>query len=240
MHIIAFENLLILFIPVALIVWILWKWSAGAKDAMIGLGRMVLQLVLIGYVLMFLFDAENPWIVLGVLTVMMLFASWIALRTYKSHRVELYGWALLAVMLGGGSTLFLVVIVVVRPDPLFAPRFVIPLAGMIFAAAMNSISLAIDRTISEMAAGKAFANARQVAYRAALIPIVNALFAVGLVSLPGMMTGQILSGVEPLIAVRYQIMVMAMMLSSAGLSAAAFLWLAQKRIVASVEQADDK
>lgn len=66
-------------------------------------------------------------------------------------------------------------------------------------------------------------QARRIALNAALIPITNSLFAVGLVSLPGMMTGQILSGVSPLIAARYQIMVMCMIFGAAGISAAIFL-----------------
>jgi putative ABC transport system permease protein len=68
-----------------------------------------------------------------------------------------------------------------------------------------------------------YTKARGIAMRAALIPITNSLFAVGLVSLPGMMTGQILSGISPIIAIRYQIMVMCMIFSAVGLSSAIFL-----------------
>jgi putative ABC transport system permease protein len=71
-------------------------------------------------------------------------------------------------------------------------------------------------------------NIRSVAFNASLIPTLNSLFAVGLVSLPGMMTGQILSGVAPAIAVKYQIVVMVMIFSSAGLSTAIFLYLSRK------------
>ena len=88
---------------------------------------------------------------------------------------------------------------------------VIPLAGMIYANAMNAVSLGAERYESELEHGEVTARSR--AFRSALIPQVNAFLAVGLVSLPGMMTGQILSGVDPLIAVRYQMMVMAMVLA---------------------------
>ena len=100
----------------------------------------------------------------------------------------------------------------------------IPLAGMVFANAMYSVSLAAERYYSERTEGFNAVTARNKAMQAALIPVINALFAVGLVSLPGMMTGQILSGVSPLIAVRYQIMVMLMIFSSAGISTALFLY----------------
>ena len=76
-----------------------------------------------------------------------------------------------------------------------------------------------------MRRGDDYTTARDTAMQTALIPIINSLFAVGLVSLPGMMTGQILSGVSPLIAVRYQIMVMAMIFGASGIATAVFLLL---------------
>lgn len=108
-------------------------------------------------------------------------------------------------------------------SPWWESRYIVPLAGMIFAASMNSISLATERLEADLDRGDAFDEARGAAFKAALIPITNSLFAVGLVSLPGMMTGQILSGTSPLIAARYQMMVMCMMFAAAGLSAAVYL-----------------
>jgi putative ABC transport system permease protein len=99
---------------------------------------------------------------------------------------------------------------------------------MIFANAMNSVSLAADRLVAELDRDGQYERARNIAFRSSLIPITNSLFAVGLVSLPGMMTGQILSGVSPLIAARYQIMVMCMVFGAAGISAACFLTLARR------------
>jgi len=111
----------------------------------------------------------------------------------------------------------------------FEPSFVVPLAGMIFANAMNTVSLAAERFESELSRGADTAEARRTALDASLIPQINGLLAVGLVSLPGMMTGQILSGVEPLIAVRYQIMVMCMVFGAGGLGAIAYLTLRPMR-----------
>tara|TARA_B100000029_G_C17550720_1_gene950023 strand:- start:537 stop:872 length:336 start_codon:yes stop_codon:yes gene_type:complete len=104
----------------------------------------------------------------------------------------------------------------------------IPIAGMIFASSMNGISLAAERLNAELDRGVNYNIARGIALKASLIPITNSLFAVGLVSLPGMMTGQILSGISPLIAVRYQIMVMCMIFGSVGLSSFLFLVLIKK------------
>lgn len=198
---------------------------------------MVAQLVLIGYVLVYIFEAEVPWIVLAVMGVMVVAASWIALRTNPRLRPTLYRDAFVAVLVGGGLTVALITQVVLTLDPWYEPSFMIPLAGMIFAAAMNAVSLSAERILAELRRGTPFVDARRIAMQAGLIPIVNTLFAVGLVSLPGFMTGQILSGVSPLVAVRYQIMVMCMVFGASGLSAALFITLLHRRadLVSPVE-----
>ena len=104
---------------------------------------------------------------------------------------------------------------------------------MYFANTMNSISLAAERYHSELNNDKTADKARLTAFHAAMIPQINGLLAVGVVALPGMMTGQILSGVSPLIAVRYQIMIMAMILGTAGIGAAMMLWLLTRRKISN-------
>jgi putative ABC transport system permease protein len=156
----------------------------------------------------------------------MLFASGlIALRTVKVSKKTLYLKSILAISVSGGLILILITQIVLGLKPWYLPSYMIPLAGMIFANAMNSVSIAVERLEAEIERGLPYTKARNVALQAALIPITNSLFAVGLVSLPGMMTGQILSGVSPFIAARYQIMVMCMVYGSAGISAALFLHL---------------
>lgn len=117
-------------------------------------------------------------------------------------------------------------------EPWYLPRYVVPLAGMVFANAMTSVSLAAERLYAELGHGLQWEQARLAAYQAAMIPVINALFAVGLVSLPGMMTGQILSGVSPLVAARYQIMVMCMIFAASGISTAIFLVIGRRRLQA--------
>jgi len=112
-------------------------------------------------------------------------------------------------------------------SPWYSPQYIVPLAGMIFASSMNSVSLAAERLYAELERGVLYQEAKRIAFQASLIPVVNSLLAVGLVSIPGMMTGQILSDVSPLIAARYQIMVMCMVFGAAGISAACFLVLAR-------------
>jgi putative ABC transport system permease protein len=222
-QIISIPNLLVAFVPVLVVLLILWRWRLGLKTSLWAVSRMVMQLVLVGYVLTYIFESDNAWIVVGVLAVMLFSSSWIALRTLSERRMELLFKALMAILVGGVSVLLLISQGVLMLDPWYLPQYLIPLAGMIFANAMNCVSLAGERLSAEIEGGMAYSEARNTAMRAALIPITNSLFAVGLVSLPGMMTGQILSGVSPLIAVRYQIMVMCMAFGSAGISVGMFL-----------------
>lgn len=217
-------NLALSFLPVALVVALMYRWALGGGTALWSNVRMVVQLLAIGYVLTYIFRAEQPWIVLAVLAMMLTVSSWITLRPVHPRPPGLYWKILAAISLGGVSTLALITGLVLDPDPWFAPHLVIPLAGMIFANSMNTVSVAAERFSSERA-NAAYEEARRRAMNAAMIPVINSMFAVGLVSLPGMMTGQILSGVSPLIAVRYQVMVMAMIFGSAGISAACYLWL---------------
>ncbi|WP_417449314.1 ABC transporter permease [Kordiimonas sp.] len=226
---ISLTGLMLAFVPVVFVMLILLRWTTVGYETLYAFGRMLLQLTVIGYVLVYIFAASHPAVVLAVLGFMMLVASWVALRASSLPRSQLYLFSLASVALGGGSVLALVSQGVLALDPALEPRYVIPLAGMIFASSMNSISLAAERFEAEFKSKGDYASARGTALRASLIPITNSLFAVGLVSLPGMMTGQILSGVSPLIAARYQIMVMCMMFASAGLSASLFLLLMKSK-----------
>ncbi len=226
---IPLANLALAFIPVLVVVAILQRWRLNSLTTCYAVGRMLAQLALVGYVLTYIFESEHGLVVMGVLTMMLLIASWIALRGVGEKRTALYLKALSAITLGGGATLLLVTQCVMCADPWFEPRVTIPLAGMIFANAMNSVSLAAERFEAETANGVAYDAARRTALTASLLPITNTLFAVGLVSIPGMMTGQILSDVDPLVAARYQIMVMCMVFGSAGMSSACFLALLRPR-----------
>ncbi len=211
------------FIPALLALIIFYRWTAGVGNASYAVGRMLLQLLLIGYALAYIFETEHPVVVLGVLTVMLSAAAWISLNSIGKQRKDWLVKAALAIGVVGMAVLILVTQAVVAVEPWYAPNYVIPLAGMIFANTMNAVSLAAERFMSEREDGLAYEEARRKAFKAAMIPVVNSLFAVGLVSLPGMMTGQILSGVSPLIAARYQIVVMSMLFGAAGLSTAWFL-----------------
>ncbi|MEJ2416931.1 MAG: ABC transporter permease [Exilibacterium sp.] len=219
----SLTDLTIALIPVLLVVGILFKWSLSAHHAIYAIARMATQLLLIGYLLTYIFHSDSAAIVLAILAVMVFASSWIALSTLQAKRMALYKYALAAVAVGGGVSLITATQGVLNLDPWYRPQYMVPLAGMIFANAMNSVSLAAERFAAEVERGCDYPQARNTALQAALIPITNTLFAAGLVSFPGMMTGQILSGISPLVAVRYQVMIMCMAFASSGISAACFL-----------------
>ena len=222
---ISLSQLFISFIPVFIVILILWKWQLEAGKAVYAMFRMLAQLLLIGYVLVFIFSTDSSWLILGVLFLMIVASSLISLNTCQNKKQIHYIYAFVSILIGGGSSLLVIILWVLNLQPWYVPNYVIPLAGMVFANAMTSISIAIERYEAELSNGSAIDKAKISAFQASMIPVINSLFAVGLVSLPGMMTGQILSGVSPFIAARYQIMVMCMVFSSAGLTTACFLYL---------------
>ena len=226
--IITIAGLALAFIPVGFVILILYRWSMNMRSAVYAIARMLIQLVLIGYVLGFIFVAEQAWIIAGILTIMLLTASWIAIRPLHEQNAGIYVRTLVSIVVGSVPVLILVTQWVIDIHPWYQPRILIPLGGMIFASSMNTVSLAAERFAAEANNQLPYSDARRIAFQAALIPLINSLLAVGIVSLPGMMTGQILAGVSPLIAARYQIVVMCMLFGSSGISAACYLLAARK------------
>lgn len=218
-------NLAYSFIPVAVVLIILLVWRLKTAHALYAIVRMLIQLLLIGYFLNTIFATESAQTTLLILAVMLIFASWIALDSVQKYRKKLFVKAVLSILLSCGFTLSFVILATLELQPWYQPRYIIPLGGMILAGTMNSVSLAAERYYSEITNHNNITLARNTAFNASLIPTINVLFAVGLVSLPGMMTGQILSGISPFIAARYQIMVMCMIFASTGISSAIFLTL---------------
>lgn len=223
MHTISWFALSWCLLPILIVSIIYWKWFGTAKEVITASARMLIQLVAVGYLLLIIFAQPSIGISLLVMLVMLVAASWIAIRPVKQYPNILLPAAIALVF----SVLFHLTIsmkLVLQVKLWFEPRVLIPLAGMYFANTMTSISLTAERYFSELNNRTLPETAKKIAFQAALIPQINGLLAVGLVSLPGMMTGQILSGVSPLIAVRYQIMIMAMVLGTAGVGSFLLLW----------------
>lgn len=200
--------------------------------------RMVVQLLLVGLVLEALFGTVSPWLTGAVALMMVLFAGREILA--RQDR-KLTGWW--SYGMGTGAMLLAAMVVTVfalttqiRPDPWFDPRYAIPLLGMVLGNTMTGISLGLNTLANDLSAGRSAVEARlalghdrrtatlsqvRQALRAALMPTINAMAATGLVWLPGMMTGQILAGIAPVEAVKYQILVMFLIAGGTGLGAVA-------------------
>ncbi len=217
-----------------------WQRIGLARGFLWGGVRAAVQLVAVGYVLTYVFATSRWYLVLAVLLLMLAAATKTVTDRQRGNRGTIALIAGSSMLLGAGLTLAYVNEIVLRVSPWYAPRFLIPLFGMIVGNAMNGAALAAERLESEMdsrraeveaylalGATPAQASAEPVrrALTAALIPAVNGLMIVGLVSLPGMMTGQILAGASPLTAVRYQIVVAFMLAGAVAVtSVAVVLW----------------
>jgi putative ABC transport system permease protein len=221
-----------------------WQRLGLERGFVIGAVRALVQLVAVGYVLVYLFQSSRWWLVLLAMAVMLAAATSASTRRGKTvpagDRRALLGISGTAMLLASGLTLAYVTQVMLRVHPWYAPRYLIPLFGMIVGNAMTAAALAAERLASEMelrrgeveaylalGASPARAAAEPVrrALTAALIPSVNGLMVVGLVQLPGMMTGQILAGQSPLLAVRYQVVVVFMLAGATAMTAAmVVLW----------------
>ncbi len=221
--IIPIENLSLSLIPLGIVLAIFIQWGLNWKELLYAIVRMLSQLFIIGYFLNYIFTQNNPLWTTLMLLFMLAVSAWISLHSIKGDRTKHLKKSLISLLCGALPVLLLVVIAIIPTSPWYAPRFIIPLAGMVFASAMNTIGIAAERFSNEISTNISIREARRKSLKASLIPQINSFLAVGLVSLPGMMTGQILSGVDPLVAVRYQIVVMTMLLGAGGISVSLFL-----------------
>ena len=218
-----------------------------AKRLFIAAARMVVQLTLVGLVLKALFATVSPWLTLLVAVLMVGFAGREAVARQDRTFMGFWGYGLStgSMLAAAGTVTIFALGTQFHADPWYNPRYAIPILGMILGNTMTGVSLALDRLLAEadtgrmkiearLALGHSFRTAMEVpiknAMRAGLIPTVNARAAVGLVSLPGMMTGQILAGVEPVQAVKYQLLIMFLIAGGTALGVFASTMLATRRL----------
>jgi putative ABC transport system permease protein len=205
------------------------------RALIVGVLRAAAQLLAVGYLLMVLFANEHIAWVIAMLVVMLGVAAWTSAQRVESGPPAhtLAPRALIAIVAGSAVALVPVFAFVITPEPFFEARYIVPISGMIVANAMNVVaqvnermfaSAHADRAIIEqwLALGaspeEAMASQSRSALRAALIPTLNGLLTVGLVALPGMMTGQIVSGTAPEHAVRYQLVILYQLVIVAAVS----------------------
>ncbi|MEB3359656.1 MAG: iron export ABC transporter permease subunit FetB [Synechococcales bacterium] len=203
-----------------------WQNLGLTRNLAIATVRTTVQLLVVGYFLTLVFALESPWAVLAVLVVMLSVATAVARNRISKKLPQLLPWLGGTLALVTALTLGYVNLLVIRPDTWYEPQYVIPLAGILLGNAMNASAIAGERLVSLLTTSQleiethlslgaspqqASLSYRREAVKAGMIPIINSMMVVGLVTLPGIITGQILSGVDPFNAALYQILIMFML-----------------------------
>ncbi|MBB4303062.1 putative ABC transport system permease protein [Rhodobium orientis] len=205
-----------------------------AKKLAISAVRMAIQLVLVGLILKTLFDISSPWLTLAVALIMGAVAGREVLSRQETPVAGLWGYGIGtgAMVLSGGIVLIFALTLQIDADPWYSPRYALPLFGMILGNAMTGVALGLETLTraarrerpaieARLALGATRWEALRPFTRQALatgfMPSINAMAATGVVSLPGMMTGQILAGIAPTEAVKYQLMIMFLIAGSTGM-----------------------
>lgn len=211
------------------------------KDLLIGAVRTFVQLTLVGYILQFIFDTRRWYWVILALAIMITVAGWNALKRQKVRWRRLFWILTTGITFGGVLILAIVIGFVLRVRPWYLPQYIIPLAGMIIGNSMVGAALAANRLSTDIQGHRREielalslgATARQAvnpylrdALKTAMMPTISSMMTVGIVQLPGMMTGQIIAGTNPNSAVRYQVVVMYMIAAATAITVMTVaLWL---------------
>lgn len=204
-----------------------------SRQLLIAACRNVIQLLLIGYILKVIFNTDNLLFLGAIAMVMLLVAGFEinARQKYPLKRGVGFRIGTSALFLSSFAMALLTLIVIVSPTPWYSPQYAIPLLGMLLGNTMNGISLGMDklnqsvyqqrliieqRLMLGQTCHEAIKEIRAESIRTGMIPIINSMAIAGLVSLPGMMTGQILSGTPPIEAVKYQILIFFLISAGTG------------------------
>ncbi len=215
------------------------------KQLLVAAGRTVLQLLLLGLVLERVFAIDSAWLLLALVLVMTALAGSAAVsrssRGFAGARVG----AFVTLVVTGTATTFVVTSVVIGVTPWWRPQYVVPLLGMVLGNGLTGISLCLDQILESFDAGRdrvetelamgatrweAVREPLAEAVRRGMIPILNSMAVVGIVSIPGMMTGQILEGADPAEAVKYQIVVMFMLAAATSLGCVGIAFFSYTRL----------
>ncbi len=213
------------------------------KDLLVGTIRTFIQLFLLGYVLKYVFALNHPLVVIFLFSLMIYFAASIVSGRVKERRVPYFLPVFTSMFLSYMIINSIVMTLIIQVKPWYYPVYFIPIGGMIIGNSMNSLAISIniwfdtlkkerDRIELYLSHGaspvESTADNFKNAIKSGMIPSINALMSVGVVSIPGMMTGQILAGVNPLIAIKYQIVIMLLLAGSTAISSVFALHIVRK------------
>lgn len=222
------------------------------KEFIIGTIRMTIQLFIAGYVLVYVFESSSLVLSAAMILLMEIFSIFNIVNPKKDVLSKgMIGIIALSQIVGTLLTLGFFMVIVVRPTPVYNPQYLIPLGGMIIGNSMTGINLALNNLLKSVEDGRvnvegalmlgasprmAMNKIIQNAFDTAILPSLNSIKNMGIISLPGMMTGQILGGVSPMIAIRYQIAIMTAIMSSVAISIFLFLQLGYRNLFNDQDQ----
>lgn len=218
-----------------------------ARELLVAALRTTVQLTLIGLVLKSVFEHVNPaWLLLMAL-VMLALAGREVMARQRRRFLGSWGFGLgaLSMFISSFAVTLLTLTVVIGADPWYTPQYAIPLLGMLLGNTMTGIAISLDRLTQEtwqqreviearLMLGEGWCRAiediRRESLRSGMIPMINAMAAAGIISLPGMMTGQILAGAPPVEAVKYQILIMFIITAGTGFGTMGAVWFGARRL----------
>ena len=227
---------------------ITWLMQLGVgKNLLIGLVRLCIQLTLLGYILDWVFALDALWAVLGIIIVMTLIAGYEISARQTTRKDQLYTilTGLGAMSVGAWLTGAILLLFILKLEPVWSPQYAIPLIGMLLGNTMNGVALAIDRLKSNIKDNHLRIEAQlahgltanvilrpytQQAFKTALIPTINGMMVAGIVSIPGMMTGQVLAGADPSLAAKYQIIIFCGIALCSGMGSLVAIGLTKRRL----------
>lgn len=212
----------------------LWLRLGLTRPLLVATVRTYLQLLALGLVLKWVFQLDNAWLVMGILSVMMLTAAQTIMSRLGLRSPRFALGTLGGVVISAVTVTFAVTGLLIRVEPWYEARYVLPIAGMVMGNSMNGIALSLERLFEGFRARRAEVLLRlalgataweaslpliRTAFRAGMMPTLNSMATVGIVFIPGMMTGQVLAGVDPMTGMAYQIVVMLMLSAATAIGA---------------------
>ena len=221
------------------------------KNVLLGTIRSFAQLTLMGYVLEWIFDLSRWYFTVLMIIVMIIFATYDSYKRIDFRPGKTFFCCLTSMVIGTAFPLAFMFYIVLKIAPWYNPQYVIPISAMVISNTMTAISIALNTFGNDLRLrryeveaklslgakkGLALEAIRKSAIKAGLIPTINALMVLGIVKLPGMMTGQILGGVSPIESVKYQLLIMYMISSAAAVSLFILVYLVENGVFNNREQ----
>jgi putative ABC transport system permease protein len=231
------EALILTSLLVMLLAFLTWRMRLDvAPRLLIAATRTVIQLLLLGLILQYVFDQTSGWLILLIVTFMLLIAGReVMVRQHRPFRgLWGYGLGAMSMFISSFTITLFALHFVVQPVPWYEPQYAIPLTGMMLGNTMTGVALTLDQLTMQSWQQRAVIETRlmlgadwklairesvRTSLRTGMIPIINAMAAAGVISIPGMMTGQVLAGNSPMTAAKYQILIMFMITAGTGFAA---------------------